>query len=160
MKPGIGLALVLLIFAQNVFAARLNDLIKQNVYDTTRIYDKQSIATEQQKVTPRLWIHVRSKEQHKAVLGALDRFKRINLNGRALELRTIQLVNSGPQDSQLRYFRKQDKDEAVLLLKELQKMHSPIRLQDMSARYKGMEAVNAGHYELWLAPDVSKFNTP
>lgn len=160
MKSGIWLAIFLAFFVQSAFAQKLNDLIKQNVYDVARPSYKQYAVTEQQQATPRLWIHVRSREQQKAVMGIMDRIKSVNLNGRPLEVRPIKLVSKGPNDSQLYFYRKQDKDDAELLLKELQKLHPQIRLQDYSDKYKGLEAANAGHYELWFAPDATKFNTP
>ena len=157
MKPKTLLLFALLIFAQNAVSGMLNELIEQNVYGTARP-SRQSIENVQQGVMPRLWIHVRSNEQQKAVSDKLDWFRRIQLNGINIEIRPIQLVQSGPAESQLRFFRKQDKAEAVQLLRELRKILPQLRLQDLSERYKNYEAAYAGHYELWLAPNVTMIN--
>ncbi len=148
------LILILFFATKNVFAD-LNDLIRRNINSSSKSYeqivDKQS---------PRLWVHVRNQEQEKFIqdLNATNWFESIKLNDTPINFRPIQLVDNGPKLTQLRYFFKQDKDEAELLLKQLLKIIPQIQLKDFSNQY-GTILVR-GHYELWLAPNVTKLSLP
>jgi hypothetical protein len=154
MKKRIFLVLILLFFAQNSFAM-LNDLIRNNVNGANKSYE-QIVNNE----PARLWIHVRSKEQEKAIQDINSWFKNVKVGEGAINLRPIQLVKNGPKYSQLRFFFKQDKDEAIQFLMELRKIIPHLQLNDLSGQYRDIGWLKPGHYELWIAPDVIKFNVP
>jgi hypothetical protein len=159
MKLTILLAITTFIFAQNAYSG-LNELINQNVKDSTKYYNKVLIEAEQQKYVPRLWIHVEREDQKKAVTDILEWFKSIKLGGKALELRPIKYVKSGPQVSQLRFFKEQDAKYAEQLISELEKILPLLELKDLSFRYKKIEWIKPGHFELWLSPDINNLKAP
>lgn len=159
MKLTIVLVFIMFVLAQNAYSG-LNKLIKQNVKDSTKSYDQVLIETEQQKNAPRLWIHVQSEDQKKAVTNILGWFKSIKLGGRTVELRPIQWVKYGGQVSTLRFFKKQDAKEAEQLFIELKKVLPLLKLKDLSRKYRSIEWIMPGHYELWLSPDINTLTAP
>lgn len=159
MKYIIVLALVLVVTTQNSYA-QLNELIKRNVKKSTDSYELLLKSTEKTRETPRLWIHVRSSTQEKTIQDAGVWLKSISLGGRTIEVRPIQILNTGPSESQLRFFRIQDKKEAEQLLHELKKALPQLQLKDFSRQYQGIDWLKPGHYELWLTPAVNSFSIP
>ncbi len=157
MRRNIAFALVMLVLARSA-SAQLNDLIKQNVQDARSSY--KQLSGEQRIETPQLWIHVRSDAQKKLVAENLKWFGSIQLRGKGIDVRPLQLVAKGPEQSQLRFFKRQDREEAEQLLGELKKGFPGLQLQDLSGRYQAIEWLKPGHFELWLAPNVSKIGTP
>jgi len=157
MRRNIVLAVVMLVLARNA-SAQLNDLIKENVQDARSSY--KQLSGEQRIEAPQLWIHVRSDAQRKLVAENLTWFGSIQLRGKRMDVRPLQLVAEGPEQSQLRFFKRQDREEAGQLLGELKKGIPRLQLQDLSGRYQAIEWLKPGHFELWLAPSVSKIGTP
>ena len=155
MKLIIVMCFALFVLVQNVFG-QLNELIDQNVRDASESFNQLMNETDQRKETPRLWIHVRNRNQEKAVTNIQDWLKDINLDGRAIDLRPLQLVKDGPADSQLRFFKTQDKIEAEKLLRKLQKILPNLHLNDLSRQFGRITWIKAGHYELWFSPNVTE----
>ncbi|KWC36272.1 hypothetical protein WL51_19345 [Burkholderia ubonensis] len=131
-------------------SAQLRGLINENIRSTT---SSAVWLADDAKKTPKLWIHVRTESQKQIVQGNLDWFKSLDVGGRKIELRPIQLVDSGPQQSQLRYFRSSDQDRAQALLAEIRKAVPHAVLRDMSDQYQQVSWIEPGHFELWLAPN-------
>jgi hypothetical protein len=159
MKYTLGLTLALFFFMVSSAFAALSELIEQNVKDSSKSYDKL-IGAEQEKATQRLWVHVQSKKQEKAVLEAVGWLKSIELAGKKIDLRPIQSVKSGPSDNQLRFFKRQDKNNAEKLLIKLGTAIPQLHLIDLSQQYDGISWIKTGHYELWLAPGLEQLNVP
>lgn len=160
MKLAIVLVFTMFVLAQNAYSNGLEELIKQNVEDSTQSYEQMLIQKEQQKNAPRLWIHVQSEEQKKAVSDILGWFKSIKLGGKTVELRPIQSVEVGVPVSTLRFFKKQDAKEAEQLHIELKKVLPLLKLKNLSRQYRSIEWINPGHYELWLSPDIKTLTAP
>lgn len=140
-----------LFMAQNVFAIKPNEQIKQNIDEIRKSYE-QLLKQEQ----PRLWIHVRTEQQQKLLQHIAEWIKPITLI--KIE-QPIQLVKEGPKQSKLRFFSSQDANEAKDLLKKLQKIFPQLELQDMSSS-DSSDRQMSGRYELWLSPDVKKITLP
>lgn len=140
-----------LFMAQNVFAIKPNEQIKQNIDEIRKSYE-QLLKQEQ----PRLWIHVRTEQQQKLLQHIAEWIKPITLI--KIE-QPIQLVKEGPKQSKLRFFSSQDANEAKDLLKKLQKFFPQLELQDMSSS-DSSDRQMSGRYELWLSPDVKKITLP
>ena len=147
-----GVVVVALLLSQSA-AAQLNKLIEQNI--TSQTYSANRLTNEPQKNTPQLWIHVRSEDQKRVVQGKLDWFRGLEVGGRKVEVRPIQMVSEGPKQSQLRFFRQTDQSQAEALLAEIRKAVPLTVLQDMSRQYQQVQWIEPGHYELWLAPNVA-----
>jgi hypothetical protein len=77
-----------------------------------------------------------------------------------VDLKPTQLVNSGPQQTQLRFFRDADFTQAQALLGELRKGIPGVVLSNLSAQYRQATWIDAGHVELWLAPSVNRIAVP
>lgn len=138
--------------------AQLSGLIQQNVKAQKSSYNR--LSKEPTQALPQLWIHVQSDEQKRVVQEKFDRFKSLMVGGRKVETRPIQVVTTGPGQSQLRFFRRTDKTEAQALLVEIKKAVPLTVLKDMSIEYQQLTWIEPGHYELWLAPNVTKFAPP
>lgn len=159
MKLSIVLGFSLFLLVQNAHSG-LKELIEQNVKDASKSYDQVLIETEQQKNAARLWIHVRNEDQNKAVKEILEWLKSIKLGGKTIELRPIRLVEYGPNESDLRFFKKQDAEYAKHLLTKLKKILPKLELKDLSRQYKNIVWIKPGHYELWLSPDIKILKVP
>jgi hypothetical protein len=138
-------------------SAQLGGLIDQNIQSSTSAANRLA---DESKTASKLWIHVRSESQKQMVQGNFDWFKNLSIGGRKIELRPIRLVNTGPNQSQLRYFRASDQDQAQALLAEIKKAVPRAVLQDMSGQYQQVNWIEPGHFELWLAPNVTTIAPP
>lgn len=137
---------------ESVGAQQLPGLIDQNIKSAQAATAR--IAADSTKKAPQLWIHVRTAPQMTEAQGKVDWFKTIQVSGQAVDVRPIQIVNSGPQQNQLRFFRPADRAQAQALLTELKKAIPVIALQDMSSQYRQASWIDSGHFELWLAPSA------
>jgi hypothetical protein len=63
-------------------------------------------------------------------------------------------VDSGPQTSQLRFFKTKDEPEARELFAILGRIVPELELKDFSRQYGRVGWLNPGHYELWLSPNL------
>ena len=159
MSFQIGLALTLVVMAHTALAG-VRELIEQNLKDATTSSQQLLTGSEREGTASRLWIHVRNKNQEKAVIEKREWLQGIELAGKRITLGPVQLVGSGPSDSQLRFFKKRDEDGAKQLLTKLKAVVPRLHLTDLSRQYEALDWIKPGHYELWLAPDVNRLNTP
>lgn len=153
MTNRFGAAVLALLLSQVACAQDVGRLIEQNVRSSTSAYKR--LADESKASVPQLWIHVRSQEQLRLVQSNLNWFKALSVEGRKASVRPTQLVDVGPQQSQLRYFRQADLRQAQLLLAEIRKAIPNVVLTDMSQQYQQASWIEPGHFELWLAPSVT-----
>lgn len=147
-------AFALTVFSCHAMGADLNTLIKQNVQDATRAYQKQRASTRATE-SIRLWIHVRKETQRKIAKKIQARLAKARPTDK-IEEESIRLVHVGPSRTQLRYFKAEDKAQAKKLLEALRKMIPNIQLEDLSRDYARMTWIKRGHYELWLDPNLSR----
>jgi hypothetical protein len=153
-RTSVAVATILLL-SYPASAQELQKLIEQNVKASAG-----RLANEAGTRTPDLWIHVRSNTQRLEVQGKLAWFKAIQVNGRKLDVRPIQQVATGPQQSQLRFFKATDRTVGQMLLAQVSRAIPAVVLQDMSNEYRGASWIDSGHFELWLAPGVTRIATP
>jgi hypothetical protein len=130
----------------------LPTIIDQNIRAAVASSDR--LANNQK--APELWIHVRSGEQKRQVEEKWGWFQNLQAAGVKVDLRPLRLVANGPPQSQLRFFREADQAQAQALLIELRKGIPAVVIQNLSAQYKQATWVDPGHFELWLAPSISR----
>lgn len=107
---------------------------------------------EAARVLPRVYIHIRREDQR----------ERAAALGRALEEAGFvvpgieRLVDIGPNESELRYFRQLDAEmaDAEFAAATLRAAGLPIDAKFV-AGFEDSTQIRARHYELWLAPDFS-----
>ena len=156
----IALVAVLLIFSLRHVDAGLNELIQQNVKDATKSYDRTLSSYQVSTEPARLWVQVRNESQKELGKKLLEIMTTANLERRKIVSKPLQLVDFGPEKSQLRFFKKQDKKEAVELLEVLRKYIPQIELRDLSRQYADVGWLTSGHYELWFSPELTALQSP
>jgi hypothetical protein len=132
--------------------AGLRELIQQNVQDAEKSYDRTVSPIETQSTTFRLWIHVPTEKQRRVGEEILEKFADTDSDGKGIENNPIQIIDNGPPDTQLRYFKKEDAPQAAELLSKLKKFIPNISLKDFSGQYSNIRWIKPGHLELWLSP--------
>lgn len=148
-KPAV--IVVALGFAQMAWAD-LGKLIDENVTATRR--SAQALTIPPGKAPARLWIHIRTQDQTTFAQEIYSRLTAVDLNGRKISAQPLQVVDNGPRNNELRFFRREDSVDAQELLKHLRRAIPNVQLKDLSAAYRGVESVGPGHYELWITPGV------
>ena len=103
-----------------------------------------------------LWIHVRNDAQKREVDGNMGFFRGLRVRGAAVDVRPVQQVTVGPQRSELRVFNDGDRAQAKALLTDLARALPGIVLNDLSNQYRQAKWIEPGHFELWLAPGVTR----
>jgi hypothetical protein len=154
-------ALVLLsnrAMAQSPKSQELPRLIDKNVRSAVSASARLSDDVKNQ--APQLWIHVRNEGQRREVEGKLGWFRNLQVEGRKLDVRPLQVVAVGPLQTQLRFFKSADQAQAQALLAEVKKAVPLVVLQNMSSQYGQATWIDPGHFELWLAPNVLRIATP
>ncbi len=136
----------------------LSPLIQQNVDSARRAQAR--VFGDVKAVAPQLWIHVRSDAQKREVEKHLAWFRNLQVDGQKVLLRPLQLVSAGPTTSQLRFFKPGDQQQAAALQNALKPAVQRIDLSNLSQRYANATWIDAGHYELWLSPDVTRISVP
>jgi hypothetical protein len=133
----------------------LNELIDRNVRDANTAYQK-SLPGAQLPASPVfLWIHVRNEGQESLAQQILNEMVKIPSDQWTIEPKPVQKVDSGPSRSQLRYFKQQERQQAQVLLAALRTLIPQLDIADLSGTYENAEWIQQGHYELWLAPDLT-----
>jgi hypothetical protein len=148
MKKNIILMLLLLFITPIIFAGNLDTLIRQNINNSS-MSDNQSV--EQKNSS--LWIQVCSHQHLIYMQLTSELLKKIELNGQAIDIPPIESVKNCPKVSDLRYFFKDDKNNADKLLESLKKIFPQVRIQlkDFTGKYSWLKP---GHYELWIGTNV------
>ncbi len=156
----IALIAVVLVLSMRHVDALLSDLIQQNVQDAAQSYERTSSPRQLSTEPARFWVHIRSDRQKEIGKKLLEIVTNANLERRKIESKPLQLVDFGPEKSQLRFFKQQDKIEAAELLEMLRKYIPQIELRDMSREYVNVGWLKSGHYELWLSPELADLKSP
>jgi len=159
MKKNVLLVVALTLFSVNVEAG-LTDLIQQNVQDADKSYEQTISPIEQQSKPSRLWIHMRTESQRNVGEEILKAISDTSLGGRRIEKKPLQIVASGPQESELRYFKKEDEAQAAALFAVLRRLIPELKLKDLSREYSHIRWIKTGHFELWLSPELVQIESP
>lgn len=159
---------ILMLLSSSVLGMPLSELIDKNVQSATRAYQMTlpvAAAIPAPTALPfpvspvssaQLWIHIRNKSQTKLAQDILERLAKNKDQQWNIEQKPIQKVDDGPKKSQLRYFKRQDRQQAQKLLDTLRKWIPQIELGDISGKFDQVDWVKPGHYELWLSQDVMR----
>lgn len=142
----------LLLLAHQAHSATLNELINQNVQDATQAYEQTLPSAQRNVSTAQLWVHIRNENQRPLAQAILARVKNTALARRKIEAKTIEKVAYGPDQNQLRYFKREDRAQAQMLLEQLRPLVPRLELSDLSGQYNNASWLESGHYEVWLAP--------
>lgn len=150
----------LLLFCGSVTAMPLYDLIKQNVQRSTQTFDDTSAYARRPVAAAQIWVHIRNDGQKKLADEILGSLGSQHFEQRNIEQKPVQRVDYGPRKSQLRYFKRQDQQQAEELFAALRRQIPQLELNDASGRFQNVDWIKPGHYELWLAPDLSALRQP
>lgn len=105
--------------------------------------------SQSEQITPRVYFHIRSKEQRSKAtqLGSvLSSILSVAVPG-------VQLVSSGPDRTELRYFSSANSEEAQAIATVLAQQ-SGLSIQSvLIPGYEGSTLIRPRHYELWLSKD-------
>jgi hypothetical protein len=140
--------------------AGLRELIQRNVQDAEKSYEQTISPIETRSKTFRLWIHVPTEKQRRVGKEILKRFAESGLDEKEIENNPIQVIDNGPPDTQLRYFKKEDLSQASELLSKLKRFIPNISLKDFSRQYSNIKWIKPGHLELWLSPRLLHLRPP
>lgn len=122
-----------------------------NVSVSTASDATKQTASEVLARVPRLFIHIRSDAQRPEVSRLVASLGEVRLKGATLVVPEVRIVDAFPKQSQLRFLKSADGDEATELLNIL-KPHVPdLVLRDMSKDFDDKDFAKPRTYELWLA---------
>ena len=112
----------------------------------------QAVKEAFSNVPPRVYFHI-SKEGQRSEARDIETklekaMKDIGLVVPGVELRP------GPKDTELRYFKKAEKEEAQSIVSVLSQLGINAKLIDLSKRYENSTGIRPRHYELWLGKDA------
>lgn len=108
----------------------------------------QAVQEAFSNVSPRIYFHISKNEQllkAREIRTKLESaMKDIGLVVPGIELKP------GPKDTELRYFKSAEKEEAQSIAKALSQLGITAKLTDLSKRYENSTGIRPRHYELWL----------
>jgi hypothetical protein len=100
---------------------------------------------------PRIFIQIRKEENQSAALAV-----RAALRTMGFAVPDIDLVDSVPSTSELRYFKQEDKTEAEGIVDKLKSQNIQVSLIDKSDSESAKNMLHPRRYELWFAPGEPK----
>lgn len=159
MKKTALLIVAITLFSVNV-EADLSDLIQQNIQDSDKSYEQTILPFEQRNKPSRLWIHVRTESQRNVGEEIFKTIADTSLGGSRIEQKPLQIVAFGPQESQLRYFKKENESQATELFAVLRRFIPMLKLKDFSREYSHVRWIKTGHFELWLSSELVHIESP
>jgi hypothetical protein len=153
-------ALVLLPLSAEA-GGKLDALMQKNLQQIQKTY---KMITRPAVINPkavlshrlRLWIHVRNEGQKKLAQQIYADLSKAGYGDKRLAKMPVSMVKAGPDQTQLRLFKKVDAKEAARLLIALKKQLTRIVLLDLSPTYDQMNSIRPGHLELWLSTGLEK----
>ena len=150
----------LLLFSNPASGGSLVELINKNVMNSTQSYKATLSRPVQPSTVAQIWVHVRSNRQQRLAKEILEELGKHRYKRGTIEWKPIQKVDTGPQRSQFRYFKRQDQTQAREIFEVLRALIPQLELRDESAKYENVDWIKSGHYELWLAPDLKRLQRP
>lgn len=107
----------------------------------------ESVKKNVENVSARVYIHIREETQREAA-----RKIELKLEEKELNVPGIEKLDTGPNTSELRFFRKSEADEVNGIVQLLRALN----VSDIEAKYipgyENSTAMRPRHYELWLSP--------
>jgi hypothetical protein len=108
-------------------------------------------ATARARLSPRVYMHVQNDDDRPAVRKLSDLLEK-----QGVVVPGIQQVGSkAPKDTQLRYFRKTEKDEAQRIASILGSAAVRVTVNYISG-YEDSNAIRPMHFEIWFSPGEPK----
>lgn len=157
MKNIAVMSVALALFSQHASGmVPLGDLINQNVKDASGAYQKTLPAPQRATEPVQLWVHIRSASQKPLAEEILGRVAKARPGAPRIEQKPVQTVDSGPRNTQLRFFKKPDEAQARELFEILRPLIPQLELKDLSRDYGDVGWIKPGHFELWLSPDLQR----
>jgi hypothetical protein len=105
-------------------------------------------ANAKARFLPRVYIHIRSNENRERARAVGERLKELGYVVPGIE----RIVDTGPRNSQLRYFRNTEKEEAVKIIDVLDQIGVRLNLEYIRG-YEESDKIRPGHFEIWFAAD-------
>jgi hypothetical protein len=131
--------------------------IEESKIENPQIYSARQGLTQAQTIAAvsdtaeapaRVYIHIRGEFQRGPASRVGDSLKAAGFIVPGIE----RLVEKGPRDTELRFFRNAEEKKATRITGLLEKMGIKATLSDLSATYENSQAIRPGHYELWFGP--------
>jgi HEAT repeat protein len=113
---------------------------------------REQIQSDIKAFPARLYFHIGNEAQREAAR-RLASAVRTSL-GQELVVPGIEKV-PGPSQSELRFFKKAERQDAEKIAETLRAMGVPVEVRDLSARYEGSPQVRPQHFELWLGDNFT-----
>ncbi len=111
---------------------------------------EQIVKREFSNVAPRVYFHI-PREELRPYAQTKETELESSLSNIGLVVPGIDLkAKISPDKNQLRYFRTDEKEEALNILNELKKIGIDAELVNLSAKYESSDAIRPRHYELWM----------
>ncbi len=115
----------------------------------TRIAElEQALSPKQmslaREIPPRVYFHIREESQRDPARAVADFLARY-----AYTVPGIQKVAQGPAKTELRYFRRTEKEEAESIVVVLKELGIPAEIRYFPG-YEGSTSIRPRHYELWF----------
>lgn len=128
-----------------------------NAYWETETLIQENIQQDAEKLAEpaRVWVHIQSERQKENGNTLLSSVQDVDFGYGNVESSPLQILDYGPEKSQLRYFKAQDTAEAIELFKWVKKYVPQIELLDLSDKYANLNWLKPRHYEIWLSPKDS-----
>ncbi len=159
MNKIVFMALALSLFSVNAEAG-LEKLIQENVQEADKSYQRIISPMEKQRKPSRLWIHALTEGQTNLAGKIFKAVRDTTPGGSPIELKPLQIITFTLQDSQLRYFKKEDEFKASELFEVLRRLIPDLKLKDLSRKYSQVRWIQTGHFELWLSPELVQLKSP
>ena len=146
-------------------ASDVNELIDQNTATQQQITQQIKQRANATSVRPsdlpdlRFWPHVRANAQKGGLIALLKELQEAGGSaslGREIDTQVIQVLDQGPNFSQLRFFKASDAPTADVLMRWFANKGLELRVVDLTERYKSETWIEVGHFELWLSADALK----
>jgi hypothetical protein len=99
---------------------------------------------------PRIYLHIRSPAQLKVAQHITAQMKKKGYVFPKAEI----LVEKGPQQTQVRYFRRTEASEAASITALLTQVHRQQATTSYIRGYEDSPLIRSRHYEIWLSPDA------
>ena len=129
---------------------KLLELIEKNSGGLTRALTLPTGALEPSAI----WIHIRTPDQQEEAAKIADLLREgVHLGPvtRGVELQPVQMVEVGPGEAQVRYFKSEDRATANEIARRMADAGIPAGAADFVDAFRDASFIETGHIEIWLA---------
>ena len=116
-----------------------------NAAEAARTRDKVADSIKAAQSKPRIYLHILRDEQRN-----LARQVDLLLEANGFIVPGIEKVRRGPRSSELRFFRRDEKEEAQIIQRICIDSGYNMELKDLSKRYENSTTIRPRHYEIWF----------